>query len=145
IAPVMITPLVAPPRAPSMAPRSGASRNPEPFAPPTTAPITTLAPSARRRRATRRRVPARIVNTSGSWNVELLDSDGLVRLEEAPRVLDDLVDVRGRVLPGIDGDLGLRREGGHLHRDLVGMRGHVVRRHQQRRLDGAHEIARHGE
>src|SRR6266849_8359904 len=81
----------------------------------------------------------------------LLDSsvtpgrDGFVRLEEAPRVLHDLVDVLRRIFPGIDGHLGLRGETGHLHRDLVRVRGHVVGRDQQRRPDGAHEIARHGE
>src|SRR5260370_42169796 len=78
-------------------------------------------------------------------SLEFLGSDGFVRLEEAPRVLHDLVDVRRRILPGIDGHLGLRGEAGHLHRDLVRVRGHVVRRYEQRRLDGAHEIARHGE
>ena len=53
---------------------------------------------------------------------------GHVRLQEAPRVLDHLVDVLRRVLPRIDGHLGLRGEGGHFHGDLVRMRGHVVRR-----------------
>src|SRR6267378_4866636 len=67
--------------------------------------------------------------------------DGFVRLEEAPRVRHDLVDVLLRIFPGIDGHLGVRGEAGHLHRDLVRVRGHVVRRYQQRRLDGAHEIA----
>src|SRR5207249_9000225 len=71
--------------------------------------------------------------------------DGFVRLEEAARVLHHLVDVLLRIFPGIDDHLGLRGEAGHLHRDFVRMRWHVVRRYQQRRLDGAHEIARHGE
>src|SRR6185503_2991286 len=73
------------------------------------------------------------------------DRRGYVRLEEAPRVLHDFVDVLLRILPRIDRHLGLRGEAGHLHRHLVRVRGHVVGRDQQRGLDGAHEIARHRE
>src|SRR2546421_6760646 len=71
-------------------------------------------------------------------------SEGFVRLEEAPRVLHDLVDVLRRVLPGIDGHLGLGGEARQLHGDLVGVRAHVVGRDQDLRPDGGHEIARHG-
>src|SRR5262245_9062749 len=50
---------------------------------------------------------------------------GLVRLEESPRVLDDLVDVLLRVLPGINRHLRVRGEAGHLHGDLVRVSGYV--------------------
>jgi hypothetical protein len=38
-------------------------------------------------------------------------------------MLHHLVDVRLRILPGIDGHLGLRGEAGHLHRNLAGCAG----------------------
>src|SRR5258705_11354057 len=63
--------------------------------------------------------------------------DGVVRLEEAPRVLHDLVDVLWRILPGIDGHLRVRPETGDLHRDLLRVPGHIVRRDHHRLLDGA--------
>ena len=72
-------------------------------------------------------------------------SDGFVRFEEAPCVLDDLVDVLLRILPGIDGHLGVRGEAGDFHGHLVRVRWHVIGRDQQRCPDGAYEIARHGE
>src|SRR2546425_4224576 len=45
-------------------------------------------------------------------------SDGFVRFEEAPCVLDDLVDVLLRILPGMDGHLGVRGEAGDFHGHL---------------------------
>src|SRR5438132_13306996 len=56
--------------------------------------------------------------------------DGFVCLEEAPRVLHDFVVVFLRILPGIDAYLAVRREAGHLYRDLLPAPGQLVRRHQ---------------
>ncbi len=72
---------------------------------------------------------------------EFLGYYGFVRLEEAPCVLYDLVDVRLRIFPGIDGHLCVRGEASDLHRSLVWVRGNVVGRYQQWRLDRTHEIA----
>src|SRR6266850_5040297 len=112
------------------------------------APVAASSPSTSRRESDRK--PDRGASGRASKSVMAAPflasaGRGSVRLEEAPRVLHDLVDVLRRILPGIDGDLGLRGEAGHLHRDLVRMSGHVVGGDQQRRLDGAHEIARHRE
>ena len=51
--------------------------------------------------------------------------------------------VRG-VLPRVEAHLRVRREMHGFHRDGIGVRRHVVRQHQDRRLAAAHEIARHG-
>ena len=72
---------------------------------------------------------------------ELLGCDGFVRLEEAPRLLYGFVDVWLRILPGIHGHLGVRREASDLHRNLVWVRRYVVGRYKQWRLHRTHEIA----
>jgi len=48
-----------------------------------------------------------------------------------------------RLLPGKHRDLGIGRQRGDVDRDLERMRRYVVGRHQDRRLAGFREVARH--
>ena len=76
---------------------------------------------------------------------EFLGYDGFVRLKEAPRLLYGFIDVWLRILPGINGHLGIRGEASDLHRDLVWVRWYIVGRYKQWRLHRTHEIACDGE
>ena len=70
---------------------------------------------------------------------------GCMRAQEGADVAHRKRNLVFSIFPGIDGHLGVRGEAGYFHRDLVRVRRHVIRRYQQRRLDGADEIARHRE
>ena len=60
-----------------------------------------------------------------SWN-SVSNFDGFVLLEEAPYLLDGLVNVLLRILPRIHGHLGVRGQASDLHRDLVWVGWYVI-------------------
>ncbi len=60
-------------------------------------------------------------------------------------MLYGFIDVRLRILPRINGHLGVCGQASDLHRDLVGVCWYVFGGYQQRRLDGTHEIPGNGE
>ena len=55
-------------------------------------------------------------------------------------MLYGFIDMLLRILPRIDGHLGIGSQASNLHRDLVGVRGYVVGGYQQRRLDRPTDI-----
>ena len=66
-------------------------------------------------------------------------------LQETAGVLYRFVDMLRSVLPGIDGNFGVRRKVRNLHCPFVRVRRHVVGCNQYRHFEPAYELAGNGE